>query len=62
MSYTVQVPCSHCDGTGYVKDYTARDIVQGSNDWEGTMVTVECPVCLAQGHVRVNPQEGPTDV
>lgn len=59
MSYTKEVPCAHCEGTGEVTDYDATDIRLGSNIVPGHTKKVECPICLGQGHVRVNPREEP---
>lgn len=58
MSYTKEVKCDRCDGTGKVWDYQARDIVFGTDEVPDHTIEVECPSCLGQGHARENPKEG----
>lgn len=62
MSFTKEVPCPHCDGTGLVTDYDALDVTLGSDVVPEHTKTVQCPKCLGQGHVRENPvPERPND-
>lgn len=55
MSHSIEVVCEHCEGTGTVTDYVARDIQLGSDEVPEHTVQVQCPTCLGQGHMRINP-------
>ena len=61
MSYSKEVPCARCDGTGKVWEYSARDLLFGMPDVPDHTFEVDCPECLGQGHVRENPKPEPTN-
>ena len=63
MAYTKEVVCPHCNGAGKVYEYTAKDILFGTDEVPDHTFARECGVCLGQGHICVNPEpETPKDV
>ena len=56
MSYTKEVPCPHCNGEGEVVDYSAQDIVYGSNEVPEHTRKIVCHVCNGNRTIRVNPE------
>lgn len=61
MSESKEVVCPNCEGSGEVTDYTAFDITLGTDEVPEHTTTVQCHICLGQGHIRVNNNAGGGD-